>query len=61
MKRGGWRIGESNTTVLKNKSGEEEATRFSRKEKSISGTSSWGTGHLYSQQGEEGDKQCAVM
>ncbi len=62
MKRGGWRIGDANTTVLKSKSGEEEATRYSHKEKTLSGSLRYGSaGQLYSQEGEGGDKNCAIM
>ena len=63
MKRGGWRIGDSNTTVLRNKQGEEEATRYSQKEKSLSGSLRYGSGHLYAQEGEDdaGEKNCVLM
>ncbi len=61
MKRGGWRIGDSNVTVLKNKQGDEEACRNSHKERSIVGSLRYGTGRLYSQEGEGADKNCALM
>lgn len=59
MKRGGWSIGDENTTVLADKDGEVEATRSSRKEKSLIGSLRYGTSQLYSQTGD--DKNCAIM
>ena len=62
MKRGGWQIGDENTTVLKNKDGDEEAARFSHKEKVLSGSVRYGTSQLYSQEGDPSDsKNCAIM
>lgn len=65
MKRGGWTIGESNTTTLVNKAGEEVSERTSKKERAIVGTTSYGTSsQMYSRMdgdGSDGQEKCAIM
>lgn len=63
MKKGGWRIGDENITALRNKDGEEEAMRHSRKEKSLHGTTRYTTAsQMYSQGGDpEDNKSCSIM
>lgn len=58
MKRGGWEIGDENVTTLKDKSGEDAAVRTSQRQRSITGSTLFGSGRVYS--AEEG-KSCAIM
>ncbi len=62
MKKGGWEIGDDNTTTLKNKDGEEEAVRNSKRERTIHGSTRYGLSHLHGYSGDqEGDGRCVVM
>jgi lamin B len=62
MKKGGWEIGDENLTSIKSKDGEEEATRTSRRARTLSGSTRYGLSELHSYRGEEGgDSKCVVM
>lgn len=61
MKRGGWTIGDENTTTLVNKDGEEEATVFSRRGNHLKGTIRQGTSQLYGQRADPENQNCAIM
>lgn len=60
MKKGGWEIGDLNTTIIKNKEGVEEAMRTSRRDRSLTGTTRYGVSQaMY--QGQEQEGKCLVM
>ena len=62
MKKGGWTVGDENTTTLINKDKDEEANRYSRKEKGVSGSiRAQRAGQLYGQAGDPNNQNCAIM